>query len=134
MLYVHNREGLDEVDVDFLERAFGEVFGVYDAEAWAEKGMWEHSVQDLPLHRANLHRRVVSYTETMYVSAFPAARVVIVAALPVRMREGHEMPGAIRRLPLGWRDLRDAETVRSRFEQIVGNYLDMGWIRTEHRP
>lgn len=100
--------------------------------------LWEmdedHRTQDVPTHTALFTRTYPTYTETMWVHAYANARVIVVTYPGILMRDepGKTMPGVIRELPVGWRDMASAETFRKRFEHTVDSLTREGWQRKPH--
>lgn len=95
----------------------------------------EHRTQDIPAHTALFTRTYPAYTETMWVHAYPGARVIVVSYPSVAMRDVGRvtaMPGVIRTIPVGWRDMASAETFRSKFERVVESLARGGWVSKPH--
>jgi hypothetical protein len=89
-----------------------------DIEQFGELFAQEYGISYTPTHEAKLVRG----GERMYVSAYGnLSRVYIVAA---RNKSG---AGAIREIPVGWRDMESARTFRLYFEACVKSYRMMGW-------
>lgn len=79
----------------------------------------------LPAFTALLIRKGM-VVETLWVHGYPGVRQVLVT-----MPRTRELPGLVRELPVGWRDMRDAEAFRAFCERIVHSYLSLGWERRE---
>jgi len=89
-----------------------------DIEQFGELFEQEYAVRYAPTHEAKLTRGGCR----MYISAYGnLSRVFIVAA---RDEQG---AGAIREIPVGWRDMESARTFRLYFEACVRSYLMMAW-------
>lgn len=93
----------------------------------AEVMSGEHLIKHVPAHVALFVRTFPTYTETMLIQGFPAAKLITVSHPAVA-----DIPGCVRELPVGWRDMATAETFRARFEQVVGVHADFGWRRVRH--
>lgn len=93
----------------------------------------EHRTQDVPTHTALFTRTFPTYTETMWVHAYVNARVIVVTYPGLTIRgDNRPMPGVIREIPVGWRDMASAETFRSKFERVVESLARGGWSRKPH--
>ncbi len=89
-----------------------------DVEQFGELFAQEHEARYTPTHEAMLTRG----GERTYVSAYGSlSRVYIIAA---RNQDGI---GAIREIPVGWRDMESARTFRLYFEACVKSYRMMAW-------
>jgi hypothetical protein len=115
-------------DEEYLTMAYEEMFAGFSASAAGDLDE-EHRRQDAPAYAVLLRRKYATYEEFTWIRVFPAAKTIIVTQPEVTMRPGHTMPGAVRNLPLGWRDLASANALRSRFEQVVSSYVTHGWVR-----
>lgn len=85
------------------------------------------SVTLVPALTVLFHRTFPTYTETMWVHGYPAIRSITITHLAVG-----DLPGCVRTIPVGWRDMASADTFRARFEQIVQLYAGEGWKRKDH--
>lgn len=104
-----------------------------------DDALWEldedHRTQDIPAHTALFTRTYPAYTETMWVHAYPGARVIVVSYPSVAMRDVGRvtaMPGVIRTIPVSWRDMASAGTFRSKFECVVESLTRGGWVSKPH--
>jgi hypothetical protein len=116
-------------DDEFLSLAYTPMFGdMLDRE---------HEAKDRPAEVVLLHRSFPTYTESMWITGYPAIRAIVVSCPEVRVPASaavpveHVFPGAVRELPVGWRDMRSAETFRAKFAQVVESYEGMGWTRKD---
>lgn len=94
----------------------------------------DHRKLDVPALVALFTRGFPTYTERMWVHGYINAGCIVVSYLSVQTSEGRRIPGLIRSIPVGWRDLASAEAFRSRFELTVHRLADPehGWRRREH--
>lgn len=93
----------------------------------AQLMMEEHRTQHAPAHTAVFIRTFPAYTETMVIRGFPNAKLIVVSHPAVA-----GLPGCVRELPVGWRDMASAETFRAKFESVVGTFSGNGWRRVRH--
>jgi hypothetical protein len=100
---------------------------------WAEFAQ-DHKSQDVPTLTALFTRTFPTYTETMWVHGYVGARVIVVSHPGIAMPGDHRpMPGLIRSIPVGWRDMASAEAFRAKFELTVRSLADTGgWVRKSH--
>lgn len=96
------------------------------AEAGWRMGI-EHREQNAPAETVLLHRAHETYTESMWVQGYPALRMIVIT----HPRVGN-LPGIVRTLPVGWRDMASAEAFRARFFATVEQYSGFGWVRKDH--
>jgi hypothetical protein len=90
----------------------------------------EHLAKHGAAHAVTFTRTFPTYTETMLIQGFPAAKLITVTHPPV---PSAGLAGCVRDLPVGWRDMASAETFRARFDQVVGSFATQGWRRAEVR-
>jgi hypothetical protein len=123
------------MDDDEMCRRFAEQDGYTGslAEEWAgeeelelagEVAADEFRIRYTPTHEAWIERG----DDRMYVAAYAnLARVVIVA--PRRTMALGTEAGCIREIPVGWRDMANAEALLAYFNACVRSYEMMGWRR-----
>lgn len=70
-----------------------------------------------------------SYTEHLWVQGYPAVRMIVLTFPRVVMGNGQTLPGCVRELPVGWRDMSSAETFSSKLHAYVEQYEREGWKR-----
>lgn len=88
----------------------------------------EHFIRDTPAHTALFHRTFPTYTESMWINAFPSIRCIVVTHPAV---DG--LPGVVRTLSVAGRAMASAEAFRIRFEQVIDSYVGQGWVRKQIR-
>lgn len=119
-------------DLDFWEtperRPLGMDEWAGNEDIAAEVLAGEHLAKHGPAHVATFVRTFPTYVETMLIQGFPAVRLIIVSHPAVA-----GLPGCVRELPVGWRDMASEETFRARFDQVVGSFATEGWRRVEVR-
>jgi hypothetical protein len=113
------REDLTMTDDEYLGLAYEEMFGAFDNDAVET----EHRIQDTPA----FNRTFPTYTESMWIHGYPGIRSIVITHPATG-----GMPGCVRTVPVGWRDMATAETFRSRFEATVALYASEGWSRKPH--
>jgi hypothetical protein len=89
----------------------------------------DHRIGDTPSDTALLHRKAGGYREVMWINGYPAVRYIIVTTPEVVIAPGVTMPGVVREIPIGYRDVATRDAFKARFEKVVGSYLAMGWER-----
>lgn len=87
----------------------------------------EHLTQDVPAVTALLHRAFPTYREVMWIRGYPNAKTIVITVPAIQLAADTTMPGVIRNVPVGWRDLASAETFRARFEAVVASYVAQEW-------
>lgn len=90
----------------------------------------DHQLDDTPAVTIQLCRHTAGYGERMTISGYPRISAVFVtcpAAWSV-INQAH-MPGVVRELPVGWRDMADDETFRACVERAAESYELHGWVR-----
>jgi hypothetical protein len=87
----------------------------------------DHQRLDQPGIMATLRRTFPTYTEIMEARGYPGAKMIVLTFPPVVLAADSTMPGVIRELPLGWRDMASAETFRARFDRTLDGYRAEGW-------
>lgn len=88
----------------------------------------DHEKYDRPLACERLRRVTNGFAERMWISGYPAQSLIVVTCPAVRDHRGYEMPGAVRTLPVGYRDLASEAAFLHRFERVVDSYEDHGWV------
>jgi hypothetical protein len=87
----------------------------------------EHLTQDVPTETTLLHRTFPTYREIMWIRGYPRAKAIVITVPAIRLAADTTMPGVIRNIPVGWRDLASAETFRARFDAVVTSYVAQEW-------
>lgn len=95
----------------------------------------EHAAQNEPavtvlLHRTGIYERG---TEVMWIIGYPAIREIVVTCPEVIIGPGATVPGVVRTIPVGWRDMASAESFRTKAMSVVASYQAQGWeIKDSH--
>lgn len=91
----------------------------------------EHEVVDSPAYSVLLHRHLTlgehTYIETAWVQGYPRIRAIVVTIPRIELRTGGEMPGVVREIPVGFRDMASPEKFATNFATIVDSYQINGW-------
>lgn len=91
---------------------------------------FDHALDDTPVATAQLYRYSIGYAERMTISGYPKVRTIFVTCPRAWSEADHVyMPGVVREIPVGWRDLASEATFLARFEKIVESYESHGWVR-----
>lgn len=90
----------------------------------------EHEIVDTPALTALMHRTSGGFglTEVMWVHGYPRIRSIIVTVMPLHSAEGWEMPGVVRELPVGFRDMASAEAFAAAFDKVIESYQAYDWF------
>jgi hypothetical protein len=100
-------------------------------------GMWDERDEadlmelEIPAATVLMHRTFPTYTESMWINGYPKIRTIVVTCPAVHINPSVSLPGVVRELPVGWRDMATAETFLTRFYGVVGSYEDQGWKRKD---
>lgn len=82
----------------------------------------------MPAFTVLMHRTFPTYTESVWINAYPRIRSIVITHPCVA-----GLPGLVKELPVGWRDMASPDALRSRFDKTVRSYTDMGWQIKPHR-
>lgn len=129
ILWVHT-ERRDEMDEDFFF-TWSDVEDVV-VEDDMNALIKDHRVRNVPTLTVLFTRGFPTYTETMWVHGYASAKTIVVSYVSVQTTDGKRIPGLIRSIPIGWRDLASADTFRACFEREVESLARDGWVRKPH--
>lgn len=115
-------------DDEFWQATYGELFGFTDHRVadFGEEVEQGRAREEQAALRVKLVRQFPTYRETMWISGYPQVRMISIACPAI---DGDRIPGVVRSIPVGWRDMANAETFRARFEKTVSDYIGAGWWR-----
>lgn len=88
----------------------------------------DHERVDTPAETALLHRTFPTYTEVLWASGYPRMKTIVITCPVVRLNETTTMPGVVRQIPVGWRDMASAEAFREKFQRTLAYYIEQGWV------
>lgn len=112
----------DELEKDPFETSLYE-----DAADMMER---EHLKRDVPSESVLLKRHLSSgYHEHLWIQGYPNLRMIVHTWPRVVMGSGQTLPGCVRELPVGWRDMATAETFSAKLHGYVAQYEREGWRR-----
>lgn len=115
---------------EFFEQAHEEWDPAEGSNMLAEAKTWEDEHRVMPSESVMLTRTHATYTEYLTVSGYPGLRMIVVTIPEVMAPDmGSALPGVIRELPVGWRDMATEDTFRERLTGIVATYEGCGWRR-----
>lgn len=87
----------------------------------------DHDRLDQPAETVLMQRTFPTYREIMWIRGYPGAKTIVITIPDIRLSADTTMPGVIRDIPVGWRDLASPETFRARFEAVVASYVAEEW-------
>lgn len=91
----------------------------------------EHEIVDAPACSAKMRRTCFGGVEELWVNGYPRAQLIVVTVLPAALRDGGEMVGVVRDIPVGWRQLASPEAFRAMFDSVVRSYEHEAWKQVE---